>query len=146
MYDKKAKKLLPMCLALVLAVGMLSQAAFAADIPGPDDQEITPYTLYIRNEGCTLDISGKTAEVDAWVRGYPGEATKCQVEAELQIKIGSYWDWADSWTDRQDGDWAEVSETAAVIPGETYRVKATVTVWAGSKSETMTIYSDSVTT
>ena len=62
---------------------------------------------------------------------------------ELQQKSGSFaWILVDSWTDRQDGTRASVSETVSVTPGETYRVKAVVTVWAGSDSETATIYSE----
>ena len=66
--------------------------------------------------------------------------------AELQEKASAYaWTLVDSWTDQQNGDWAEVDETASVTPGNTYRVKVTVTVWAGSQSESQTFYSDEVT-
>ena len=65
---------------------------------------------------------------------------------ELQQKSGSFaWILVDSWTDRQDGTRASVSETVSVTPGETYRVKAVVTVWAGSDAETATIYSETAT-
>ena len=77
---------------------------------------------------------------------YSGEATECQVRMELQQKSGSFaWILVDSWTDRQDGTRASVSETVSVTPGETYRVKAVVTVWAGSDAETATIYSETAT-
>ena len=72
-------------------------------------------------------------------------ATKCKVRAELQEKSGTYaWTTVDFWTDQQNGTWAEVDETAAVTSGKTYRVKATVTVWAGSQSESKTFYSNEV--
>lgn len=132
-----------LCLPLVTA-----PAASAAQPPQdtPGFEEIMPYTLYIRTHICKLDISGTTAEISASVSGYPSEATECQVRMELQQKSGSFaWILVDSWTDRQDGTRASVSETVSVTPGETYRVKAVVTVWAGSQSETATIYSETAT-
>ena len=92
-----------------------------------------------------MDISGRTAYINAWVSGQTSVATKCKVRAELQEKSGTYaWTTVDFWTDQQNGTWAEVDETAAVTSGKTYRVKATVTVWAGSQSESKTFYSNEV--
>ena len=121
--------------------------ASAAALPqsAPGSQDITPYFLYIKGQDCILDISGRTAYINAWVSGQTSVATKCKVRAELQEKSGTYaWTTVDFWTDQQNGTWAEVDETAAVTSGKTYRVKATVTVWAGSQSESQTFYSDEV--
>ena len=109
----------------------------------PVFEEIVPYSLYIKNQGCDLMISDRTAFIEGWVSGQTGRSTECEVRVELQQKSGSFaWILVDSWTDRQDGTRASVSETVSVTPGETYRVKAVVTVWAGSDSETATIYSE----
>lgn len=143
MRNQKVKKLLALCLALCLTVGM-APAAFAAV---PDGNEVvSPYALYIRDKGCTLEISGNTAKVEAWVEGYAGEATACKVDVVLQrLSSANRWGTAGSWTDYQEGTRASVSETATVTAGTTYRVKAIVTVYANGESETMTIYSDPVT-
>ena len=120
-------------------------AASAAQPPQdtPVFEEIVPYSLYIKNQGCDLMISDRTAFIEGWVSGQTGRSTECEVRVELQQKSGSFaWILVDSWTDRQDGTRASVSETVSVTPGETYRVKAVVTVWAGSDSETATIYSE----
>ncbi len=122
-------------------------AASAAALPqsAPGSQDITPYFLYIKGQDCILDISGRTAYINAWVSGQTSVATKCKIRAELQEKASAYaWTLVDSWTDQQNGDWAEVDETASVTPGKTYRVKVTVTVWAGSQSESKTFYSNEV--
>ena len=129
----KASKLLAAVLALCLTLGT-APAASAAALPqsAPGSQDITPYFLYIKGQDCILDISGRTAYINAWVSGQTSVATKCKVRAELQEKSGTYaWTTVDFWTDQQNGTWAEVDETAAVTSGKTYRVKATVTVWAG---------------
>ena len=142
----KASKLLAAGLALCLTLGT-APAASAAALPQstPGVQDITPYFLYIGDSNCSLDISGRTAHLSARVKGYSGEATKCKVRAELQEKSGTFsWTTVETWTDQRDGFRASVSETAAVTSGKTYRVKATVTVWAGSQSESRTFYSDEV--
>ena len=122
----KASKLLAAVLALCLTLGT-APAASAAALP-----QSAPGSLYIKGQDCILDISGRTAYINAWVSGQTSVATKCKVRAELQEKSGTYaWTTVDFWTDQQNGTWAEVDETAAVTSGKTYRVKATVTVWAG---------------
>ena len=96
----KASKLLAAVLALCLTLGT-APAASAAALPqsAPGSQDITPYSLYIGDSNCSLDISGRTAYLSAWVEGYPGEATKCKVRAELQEKSGTYaWTTVDFWT------------------------------------------------
>lgn len=114
----KASKLLAAVLALCLTLGT-APAASAAALPqsAPGSQDITPYFLYIKGQDCILDISGRTAYINAWVSGQTSVATKCKVRAELQEKSGTYaWTTVDFWTDQQNGTWAEVDETAAVTP------------------------------
>ncbi len=102
---------------------------------------IAPYMLYIEDAQCSLDITGSTATVDCFVTGRRTTATKAKVIAELQVKNGSSWIPVAIWTDTQDAYRATVYESKSITPGNTYRVKATVTVWEGTASETRTIYS-----
>ncbi len=85
----KASKLLAAVLALCLTLGT-APAASAAALPqsAPGSQDITPYFLYIKGQDCILDISGRTAYINAWVSGQTSVATKCKVRAELQEKVG----------------------------------------------------------
>ena len=81
----KASKLLAAVLALCLTLGT-APAASAAALPqsAPGSQDITPYFLYIKGQDCILDISGRTAYINAWVSGQTSVATKCKIRAELQ--------------------------------------------------------------
>ncbi len=97
--------------------------------------------LYIEDVQCSLDITGSTATVDCFVTGRRTTATKAKVIAELQVKNGSSWTTIATWTDTQDSYRATVNKTKTITAGNTYRVKATVTVWEGTASETRTIYS-----
>lgn len=127
----------------VLTLVPTASLAEAVAIPVINQQEsaIAPYMLYISDWGNKLTISGRTATVDCFVKGQIGEATKAKVVAELQEKNGSSWSTIATWTDTQNAYKASVYETKSVTAGKTYRVKATVTVWEGTKSETQTVYS-----
>ena len=96
--------------------------------------------MYIADANSSLSVSGTTATVNCWVEGNIG-ATKAKVVAELQMKSGSTWVTVGTWTDIQNSDEASVKASKAVTKGNTYRVKATVTVWEGSQSETQYVYS-----
>ena len=84
----------------------------------------------------SLSISNRVATADCWVLGEKGSATKAKVVAELQEKSGSSWSTIATWTDTQNAYKASVYSSKTVTVGKTYRVKATVTVWKGSLSET----------
>lgn len=127
----------------VLTLVPTASLAEAVAIPVINQQEsaIAPYMLYIVDAQSDLYISGRTATADCWVQGQKGDATKAKVVAELQEKSGSSWSTITTWTDTQNAYKASVYETKSVTAGKTYRVKATVTIWEGTKSETQTVYS-----
>lgn len=105
--------------------------------------EVMPCLTYIADTKTTLSISGDTATVDCWVKGYYYDATKTKVVAELQVKNSSTnWIPVAIWTDTQNAFKASVYETKTINPNNIYRVKATYTVWEGSQSETITAFTD----
>ena len=132
-----------LCLgALVLtSAPAAAMAATAVEPMNGQENNIVPYMLYIDDWKNDLTISGTTATAVCWVQGTIGQATKAKVVAELQEKNGSSWSTIATWSDTQNSDKASVKESKAVSRGKTYRVKATMTVWEGSLSETQTVYS-----
>ena len=100
---------------------------------------------YIRDGQAGLSINNGVATVDCWVKGSITDATKAKVIAELQLKSGSSWIAYGTWTETANAFKASVYETKSVKAGQTYRVKATYTVWEGSQSETIVVFSDEVT-
>ena len=127
----------------VLTLVPTASLAEAVAIPAINQQEnaIVPYMLYITEIRSNLSIANRIATTNCWVQGQKGDATKAKVVAELQEKSGSSWDTIATWTDTQNAYKASVYETKSVTAGKTYRVKATVTIWEGTKSETQTVYS-----
>ncbi len=142
MMNNAKKAAAAVCLGAVVltAVPAVAMAATAEPITQQTESGIAPYMLYIVDARCTLSISGTTATVNAWVIGDDFDATKAKVVAELQEKDGNSWTTIATWTDTQNAYRASVNKTKSITRGKTYRVKATVTVWEGSASETQTIY------
>lgn len=141
---KMKKAVASICMgAAVLTLTPAVSMAETATIFENDQQEnsIAPYMLYIRDSSASLAISGTKATVDCSVSGNRTSATKAKVVAELQVKNGSSWTTVKTWTDTQNDYEAYVYETYTITKGNTYRVKASVTVWEDSLSETQTVYS-----
>ncbi len=134
--QKRQVKMLSAVLVLVmLALLAMPAAAMAED-------GIAPHFTYIVDSEATMNISGTSATVDAWVCGDLVYATKAKIIVELQVKNGNDWIPVAIWTDTKDGLKAHVFETKSVVKGHTYRVKATGTIWEGSQSETVTFYTE----
>lgn len=106
------------------------------------ENEISPRFTYIVDAETDLILDGTTATVDCWVAGHVNTATKAKVIAELQVKSGSNWIPVAIWTDTQNAFKASVYETKTITEGNTYRVKATYTVWEGDQSETRIFYTN----
>lgn len=106
---------------------------------------IAPRLTYINDAETVLSINNGIATVDCWVNGNVLTATKAKVIAELQLKSGNSWIAYGTWTETANAFTASVYESKSVKTGQTYRVKATYTVWEGSQSETIVVFSDEVT-
>ena len=107
---------------------------------------ISPRLTYIVDALASLSIDNGVATVDCWVEGQYGDATKTKVIAELQLESGQdNWIAYGTWTESQNRYKTSVYETKNVTTGHNYRVKATVTVWEGSQSETLVLYTDEMT-
>lgn len=105
--------------------------------------QVTPRWSYIVDTWTDLGVSGDTATVNCWVKGNVSTATKAKAIVELQVKnSATNWIPVAIWTDTQDDFMAYVYESKEINPDNTYRVKATYTVWEGTRSETTTVYTD----
>lgn len=149
MKQRKSKRIIASVLLNVLVFFMIPYVSLAeVSYDSADSQQATmiaPRLTYIVDAEAGLAINGATATVDCWVKGHYADATKAKVVAELQVKSGSSWIAYATWVSTQDGYRADVDETKTVKPGNTYRVKATVTVWEGSQSEQLILFTDEVT-
>lgn len=142
MHSKTKKLLAAFCMGAMVLTPVPTVAA--AEPIAQQENGIMPYMTYIQRAKCDFNIVGTTANVECSVTGR-SPATKAKVIAELQVKNGNSWIPVEIWTDTQDSYEAYVDESHAVTKGHTYRVKATVTIWEGSQSETQYLYSSEKT-
>ena len=143
MRENTKKVIATICMGAVALTSMpaVSYAETAVGSIKQTEAEIMPRMQYIVDAYCNLNITNGVASVESWVLGDSVDATKAKVIAELQVKGSGGWTPVAIWTDTQNDYRASVEESKSVTKGNTYRVKATVTVWEGSKSETQYVYS-----
>ena len=145
MKNKKIRKIIAIVLMSSMAIIGGSPSAMAVEKAVPENVQIAPRLTYIDAANTGLTIDDGVATVDCWVQGDYYAATKAKVIAELQLKSGNHWIAYGTWTSTQNDYEAYVYKTKAVTEGHTYRVKATYTVWEGSVSEELVVFSDEVT-
>lgn len=147
----KVKKQTIMAIILVSCLMLLTTpvAAFAEENIVLDEttqtKMITPRLTYINDAETVITINNGVATVDCWVKGDVLTATKAKVIAELQLKSGNNWIAYGTWTETANAFKASVYETKGVTTGHTYRVKATYTVWEGTQSESIVVFTDEIT-
>ncbi len=146
---KKRKRILAAMLVIMMTMMLVPSTALAEENMNlgkfQEASLVTPRLTYIDSAEADLTIDNGVAIVDCWVNGDMFTATKAKVIAELQLKSGNSWMAYGTWTDIQNDYEAWVYETKSVKAGQTYRVKATVTVWEGSQSEELILFTDEMT-
>lgn len=147
MRKSKVRKIVASILLGVVSVTAIPTMAMAEILPVAEDSPQAlinqPRLTYIVDAQTDLMVRNGTATVDCWVKGSISSATKAKAIVELQVKNSpTNWIPVAIWTDTQNDFMAAVYETKEINSNNTYRVKATYTVWEGSQSETITVYSD----
>lgn len=145
MLKKCLQKTVTILLLVCTTMLLLPGTVMAENNDATGNLLIQPRLSYIVEAENDFSIEGTTATVDCRVTGNISDATKAKVIAELQVKSGSNWIAYGTWTNTQNSYEAYVYETKAVKKGNTYRVKATYTVWEGSASEELILFSDEIT-
>ena len=133
------------CSIMTLLTPMAALATNSTEFQQQREAEIMSRWTCIVDTMTDLKISGGVATVDCWVKGDVSTATKAKVIAELQVKSGNSWIAYGTWTNTQNDFDAYVYQTKSVKAGNTYRVKATYTVWEGSQSEQTIVFTNEVT-
>ena len=123
----------------------LSLTAFAEpELQTPSDDDISVCYLYTDKISGTLSITNKAATCKSTVRGISGTTTKIVITQTLQKKNESSWTKYGSWTKTFNSWYAIYSNSKESLSSGTYRVKTTADVYSGSKYETVTAFSKTV--
>lgn len=143
---KNRKRLFALFLSLLVCLTVLpAPRALAAETDTYDGGELSTRMEYIMDTGFDFTISGRTATIYGYVHGYASTTTKCKVEVELQEKSGAKWVTVETWCDTQNKTSAKVKDSTEVTVGKSYRTVTTCTVWNGTKSESQTLTSPTLT-
>ncbi len=133
-----------LCMSMSMCMtGYASDAnsvSIVAETSVPGDAMITPMSIDAR-KSVSLDITSGVATATAKSKGTPGEVTKISVTLYLQKKTanGSYAT-IKRWSGSAQSNYYNIKRMLKVSKG-TYRVKARITCYKGSKSETSVKYS-----
>ncbi len=140
------KKIISLMLSIVLifCVSIAVSAESPVVTPGTLEQtesDVMPCYEYTNIAATSLSIStnGK-ATCSTSLNGYNGTTTKIVIKMTLQKDSWLWWSTEETWTTTVNNWYADLTKTATVDSG-TYRVKAEFTVYSGSNSEEITIYS-----
>ena len=138
------KKVISTIISVVIML-CLSLTAFAEpELQTPSDHDISVCYLYTDKISGTLSISNKAATCKSTVRGISGTTTKIVITQTLQKKNGSSWNKYSSWTKTFNSWYAIYSNSKESLSSGTYRVKTVADVYSGSKYETVTSFSKTV--
>lgn len=134
-------------IAVLVSVVLLctSFLCVSAQTVSSGDSEIAPLLQYTKSFKTALSISGGQASATANLKGYNGNTTKIVITMTLQKKglLGLWWSDEASWTETFYSYNASMNRKHSVSDG-TYKVKAEYVAYSGSKSETVTDYSEEI--
>ena len=134
-------------IAVLVSVTLLctSFLCVSAQTVSSDNAEIAPLLQFTKNTTTILVISGGQASAAASFSGYKGTTTKVVITMTLQKKgfLGLWWSDEASWTETFNSYNASMNRKHSVSDG-TYKVKAEYVAYSGSKSETVTDYSEEI--
>ena len=103
---------------------------------------IQPRWSYTNYTATGLNIStGGTAACAASATGYYGTTTKVHIEMHLQQYLALQWTTIGSWEGTFNKYYGTLDKSKTLTSSGNYRVKAVYTVYAGSASEKITMYS-----
>lgn len=139
------KRFFSLLLVAVLAMVTMSSTTLAAtDLASADSAiEIMPFWDYTHDCSNKLSISGTTATCYSDASGYSGVTTKIVIEHTLQKKtLLFFWSDVDSWSTTINKYAGSLTSTRGGLSSGTYQLKTVYTIYSGSNSETIEIYSD----
>lgn len=135
---KLLKTVMGICMGIFIAtMGCMNVQASETTQP---DETVVPMSINV-SKNVTLNISSGVATSSCKVSGNIGDVTKISITMYLQKKSSSgTYSTIQTWSGSKSSNYYNFSKTCSVSKG-TYRVKAKITCYKGSTSETTTKYS-----
>ncbi len=132
---KITRKIIAVLLCTVAVASALSVFALAAQ----QEKEISPKLTYLNDYDGIIDHGTLKTVVTVRAQG-KSSVTSIKIKAELQKLSSGAYSTVETWEQTFSGTSAFFEESKVTNPFSTYRLKATITAYCGSASETKTIY------
>ena len=129
----------------ITALGLVLVMAFSVFcLPASADEDGTRY-LYTYKCSTNLSISSLNATCTSRLDGYYGVTTKIELTQTLEETFGGVsWYYVDSWSTTVYNYYITFTNTKSPLSSGNYRIKNVAKVYSGSSYETITFYSDVV--
>lgn len=136
------KRIASALLCAAFVVGGIGITASASSIlVEKDPGEMTLQYTYLNSINPSLSISNRTATVSGTIKGY-SSVTKINYSVTLEVKEGSSWRYVNAWSGTKAASSTTYSYSkSGLTSSKTYRTKTVATIYSGTKSETITVYS-----
>lgn len=136
-----------MCFVLICGTGVVANAEgvslddeYTQAVSESGENQVQPRYSYTNIVSCSLNNASGKARCVGNIAGYSGTTTKIVMKMTLQKKTLLWWSKVEEWSMTSNSHSAAMSKTVAVESGK-YRVKLEGTVYSGSNSEEVSIYS-----
>ena len=126
-------------LSLALVLCMVFSISVMAFANAPSNDTAQPLFTYINRASATMDKGLLSTSVAATANG-TASVTKMTIKLELQKKSSGVYTTVKTWTETYNSRVAAADGSTTTSPLSTYRLKATFTAYAGTKSESHVIY------
>ena len=132
------KYVLAMCSAVVATILAFSCFSMIGKAANEYEKNLERLT-YIDNYGGNISKGLLSTTVSADITGKTG-VTKVKIKMELQKLSDGNYSTIETWEQTFNSIEGSMSESKTTNPFSTYRLKATVTAYSGSNSESQTFY------
>lgn len=136
-------KIARMSLCVLLSVALvLSACGWTGGAVAAEETAVQPRYSYTNYTTTDLTFSsGNIANCKNFVKGYYGTTTKIKTQMYLQQYLALQWTIIAAWESTTDHYYADMVKTKTLTSSGNYRVKVVATVYSGSASEQLTLYS-----
>ena len=133
------KKLVFVMCSLVIAVALVVPSFFIIGNAENDYEKTYERFTYIQNYRGSISKGLISTSVYAEISGKEN-VTSVKIKMELQKESSGSYSTIETWEQTFSGRNGSISESKLTNPLSTYRLKATVTAYSGSNSESKTFY------
>ena len=130
----RVKRLIALFLSLSVLFGV-----FIITVSATMQNTGEPKTSFIRSIDASINVGVLNTTVTGQVRG-TSSVTSIKIKLELQKKTGTTYSTIKTWEEIFYSDEATKTESKLTSPLNTYRLKATFTVYTSTSSETKVVY------